>query len=145
MYVMEKVVGRKMTAHSALADIDKLVREKVGPDHTSDAWHNLAMYILPIQALGWDSFQKTLASYATPEGGKNIKTREDKMDQWVLRYSKATGKNLAPYFAAFEVICSDQTKEALKSLPVWLPNPGFPQSHGAPAPSAGAEHPTASQ
>jgi hypothetical protein len=46
------------------------------------------------------------------------------MDQWVLRYSKATGRNLSAYYAAFDVTCSKSTQQALKGLPSWLPD-GF--------------------
>ena len=69
---------------------------------------------------------------SAPEGAAGIKTREDKMDQWVLRYSQATGRNLAPYFAAFEITCSDQTKETLGKLPAWLPEDGFPKKYQMP-------------
>jgi hypothetical protein len=130
LYCSEKVVGHEMTAgHGALSNIDKLLHERLGSAKKSEAFQNLAMYVLPIKALGWDAFHKTIASYSTSDGAKGIKTREDKMDQWVLRYSQATGKNLAPYFAAFDVTCSDKTKEALKSLPVWLPTPDFPKNY----------------
>jgi hypothetical protein len=37
--------------------------------------------------------------------------------------------NLVPYFEAFDVTCSEKTKEALKKLPVWLPNPNFPKNY----------------
>jgi hypothetical protein len=130
LYVTEKVVGKEMTAgHGALSNIDKLLHERLGSQKNSGAFQNLAMYYLPIKALGWEPFQKTLASYSVPDGAKGIKTREDKMDQWILRYSQATGQNLAPYFATFDVTCSDKTKDALKSLPVWLPSPEFPKNY----------------
>jgi hypothetical protein len=131
MYVMEKVVGREMTAHPALAHLDKVLAERLGSDHNDGPFENLAMYILPIKALGWKPLHDTLATYATSDGTSEIKTREDKMDQWVLRYSKAAGKNLAPYFAAFGITCSDQTRDAIRSLPTWLPD-GFPKKYTEP-------------
>ena len=128
MYVMQTLVGREMTAHSALKDIDKLLTQRLGPAKKNDAWGNLAMYIKTIQAFGWEPLHKTMASYAVPGGADGIKTREQKMDQWVLRYSKATGHNLAPYYAVFDVTCSDATKAAIQSLPVWMPE-GFPDKY----------------
>ncbi len=142
LYVMEKFVGSKTPGHNAMNDVDKLIRERLASDPNTDAFHNLAMYVLPIRAFGWAPFQKTLASYAVPDAAKNIKTREDKMDQWVLRYSKATGHNLSTYFAAFGVTCTGTTKDALKNLPEWLPNPGFPQTYTGSQPAA-AQHTTA--
>jgi hypothetical protein len=133
MYVMQKLVGREMTAHNSLKDIDKLLTQRLGPAKKEDAWGNLAMYVKTIQAFGWEPLHETLKSYSVPGGADGIKTREQKMDQWVLRYSKATGHNLAPYYAAFDVTCSGQTKAAIQSLPVWMPE-GFPQKYtGKPA------------
>jgi hypothetical protein len=130
LYVTEKVVGQDCTrGHNALKDVEKLLSERLGPQKKADAFQNLAMYILPIKALGWEAFHKALASYSEPGGGDGIKTREDKMDQWVLRYSRATGKNLAPYFEAFDVTCNPKTKDLLKDLPVWLPSPDFPKKY----------------
>jgi hypothetical protein len=128
MFVMQKLVGREMTAHPSLKDIDKLLIQRLGSEKKVDAWTNLAMYVKTIQAFGWEPLHKTMQSYALPGGADGIKTREQKMDQWVLRYSKATGKNLAPYYAAFDVTCSDATKQAISSLPVWLPA-GFPEKY----------------
>jgi hypothetical protein len=128
MYVMQKVVGREMTAHPSLAHIDKVLEQRLGPAKKSDAWGNLAMYVKTIQAFGWEPLQKTLKSYALPGGADGIKTREEKMDQWILRYSKATGKNLIDYYAPFDVTCSPATREALKSLPTWVPE-GFPEKY----------------
>jgi hypothetical protein len=121
MYVMQKLVGREMTAHPALAHIDKVVAARLGPDKKSDAWGNLSMYVETIQAFGWDPLKKVLASYSAPGGSDGISSREQKMDQWVLRYSKATGHNLVAYYQAFDVTCSDTTKAALKGLPTWMP------------------------
>jgi hypothetical protein len=128
MYVMQKLVGREMTAHNALKDPDKLLHDRLGPDKKIDPWTNLVIYVKTIQAFGWEPLHKTMQSYSLPGGADGIKTREQKMDQWVLRYSKATGRNLAAYYAAFDITCSDATKAALQSLPVWLPD-GFPQKY----------------
>jgi hypothetical protein len=130
LYVMEKVVGIDPTAgHAALSSIDKLLHERLGSAKNNGAFQNLAMYYLPIKALGWDAFHNALASYSVRDGGKGIKSREEKMDQWILRYSQAAGKNLVPYFAAFDVTCSDKTRATLQSLPVWLPTPDFPKNY----------------
>jgi hypothetical protein len=133
LYVNDKVVKQEMTAgHPALKDVDKLLHARLGPSQTKGPFENLAMYILPIKALGWEPFQKTLASYSAREGAAGIKSREDKMDQWVLRYSQATGRSLVSYFAAFEITCTEQTKEAVANLPVWLPEDGFPKKYLEP-------------
>jgi hypothetical protein len=128
MYVMQKLVGREMTAHSALKDIDKVLSERLGPQKKIDAWTNLVIYIKTIQAFGWEPLHETLKSYSVPGGAEGIKTREDKMDQWILRYSKATKHNLVAYYAVFDITCSDATKAQLASLPAWMPD-GFPEKY----------------
>jgi hypothetical protein len=128
MYVMQKLVGREMTAHPALKDIDKVLTERLGPQKKADAWGNLSMYVKTIQAFGWEPLHETLKSYSVPGGSDGIKSREQKMDQWVLRYSQAIKHNLAPYYAVFDVTCSDATKAAIQSLPVWMPE-GFPEKY----------------
>jgi hypothetical protein len=130
LYVTEMVVKHDMTGgHPALNDLEKLLHARLGPEKKADAFENLAMYVLPIRELGWEAFSRTLATYSQPDGAKGINSREDKMDQWILRYSQNTGKNLAPYFEAFDVTCSTQTKETLKKFPVWLPAANFPKNY----------------
>lgn len=121
MYVMQKLVGREMTAHPSLKDMGKVMAARLGPEKKADAWGNLAMYVQTIEAFGWDALRQTLATYSAPGGSDGIQTREQKMDQWVLRYSRATKHNLADYYKVFDVTCSDATRTALKDLPTWMP------------------------
>ena len=121
MYVMQQLVGREMTAHPALAHMDRVLDARLGPAKKSDAWGNLSMYVETVQAFGWPALQRTIASYSAPGGSDGIKTRDQKMDQWVLRYSQATGRNLVAYYALFDVTCSNRTKAALQRLPSWMP------------------------
>lgn len=123
MYIMQKLVGREMTAHPALKNVDKLLAERIGTDKKGNPWQNLAIFIKTIQAFGWDPLRHTLATYATPHGCDGIKTRDQKTNQWILRYSEATKHNLADYYAAFGLTCTPATREAIKGLPKWMPSP----------------------
>ena len=120
-YVMQKLVGREMTAHPSLAHMDRVMQGRLGPAKKADAWGNLAMYVRTIQAFGWPPLRQAIASYSAPGGSDGIATREQRMDQWVLRYSRATGHNLAAYYQLFDVPCTDATRTALKGLPTWVP------------------------
>ena len=121
MFVERKLIGLQTFGHPSLRDIPKLLDQRLGPDKKCDPWTNLAMYIVTIDAFGWDPLQKTMASYSAAGGADGIRTREQKIDQWVLRYSRATGRNLAAYYALFGLNCSDGIKSQLSGLPAWIP------------------------
>ncbi len=121
MYVMETVVGVKRTNHPDLKDIDRLIRDRLESPPKVTPWTNLAIFIKTIDAFGWDPLRSTLRSYAVPGGTDGIKTREQKIDQWVLRYSKATGRNLADFYAAFDLKCSDTVRTQLADVKPWMP------------------------
>jgi hypothetical protein len=42
-------------------------------------------------------------------------------DQWMIRLSRAVGRNLAPFFDLWGVPISQQARDAVQHLPVWLP------------------------
>src|SRR5579862_4887781 len=129
-----------MKAHPALGHIDRLLHDRLESPPKTGPWENLAMYVLPIEALDWGPLQKTLASYAAPEGAAGIKGEDQKMDQFVLRYSQAAHKNLAPYLEQFGVKCSPETLARVERLPKWMPE-GFPEKYTGATPAAGKPAP----
>ena len=51
------------------------------------------------------------------------KSQQQKNDQWVIRLSKACGKNLAPFWAAWNLPLSDSVATELAELPAWEDDP----------------------
>jgi hypothetical protein len=47
------------------------------------------------------------------------KNDEEKRDQWMVRFSKAVGRNLGPFFEAWGVPVSAKAREAVSGLPEW--------------------------
>ena len=54
------------------------------------------------------------------------KNDADKRDQWMIRFSRAAGKNLGPFFQAWGVPTSEKARASIASLPAWMPD-GFPR------------------
>ncbi len=125
MYLMQTLVGREMTAHPSLKNVDQLMQARLEPNAAGGPWQNLSIYVKTIQAFGWPAIHETLATYATRDGAEGIKTRQDKIDQWVLRYSQHCHRNLAPYYSAFGLAPSKAIAEKLADLKPWFPD-GFP-------------------
>ncbi|OGV66799.1 MAG: hypothetical protein A2283_16080 [Lentisphaerae bacterium RIFOXYA12_FULL_48_11] len=91
----------------------------------SDPFLALIMYVQLREAFGWDSFKKVIAQYRTLGNNEHPKNDEEKRDQWMVRFSKVVGKNLGPFFQAWNVPTSDDARKSISDLPAWMPE-GFP-------------------
>ena len=52
---------------------------------------------------GWETDEKVFAEYRELPKEQWPKTDKEKHDQWMVRFSKASGKNLGPFFQAWGV------------------------------------------
>ena len=131
LYVLQTVVGlHGIAGHEALAD-----REKRAADHVragapfskwkSDPFLALAMYTQLIEGFGWDPFRRVFADERALPSGEHPATDDAKRDQWMIRFSRAVGKNLGPFFEAWGVPTAPAARASIASLPAWIP-PGFP-------------------
>lgn len=121
LYAMHKIVSIELAGHPAIRDINKLYADRLAAEPKIDPFSNLVIYIKTIQAFGWDPLHETLKTYALPNGAAGLKERQEKIDQWVLRYSRATKHNLAEYYGRFDLKCSKTIVDQLKDLPTWEP------------------------
>jgi hypothetical protein len=98
--------------------------------YKSDASSFIVLYALLINQFGWETFRKTFAAYESPTGPRPT-VNQDKIDTWVIELSKASGRNLLPFFDIWRMPVSAacvQTVNALR-LPVHVPqNTDFPYS-----------------
>ena len=90
-----------------------------------DPFTGLVMYIQVRQAFGWEAYKKVFAEYRALASDQRPTSDDDKRDQWLVRLSRAVGRNLGPFFQAWGVPTSDTARAALADLPVWMPD-GFP-------------------
>jgi hypothetical protein len=89
-----------------------------------DPFLALTMYIQVAEQFGWEPFRKVFAEYAALSAAERPKTDQEERDQWLLRLSRATGRNLGAFFQTWGVPTSDSARMSLQELPVWLP-PGL--------------------
>lgn len=125
LFVEEKIRGIHPQDHPWMSDHRKNVRDYLShPDF--EAWKKnpgigLCFFVNLQAAFGWEAFRKVFASYVDPAGQPLPKTDEEKRDQWLIRLSRATGKNLAAYFAMWSIPVSEAARREVSALPVWQP------------------------
>jgi hypothetical protein len=91
-----------------------------GPDYEkwkSDPFLALTMFIQLRQAFGW-----VFAQYRTLSSEDRPKDDIDKRSQFMVRFSRAIGKNLAPFFTAWGVPTSADARKSIADLPAWMPD-----------------------
>lgn len=81
----------------------------------------LVMYLQLQEEFGWDAYKKVFAEYRALDKNERPKSDSEKRNQWMVRFSKAVGQNLGPFFDAWNVPVSDEAKKQIAHLPVWLP------------------------
>ena len=82
------------------------------------------------EKFGWEPMTKVFKEYRAEEEANLPKNDDQKRDQWMVRLSKATGKNLSQFFDAWGVPVSDSAKQQVASLPKWMPE-DFPKTEAS--------------
>lgn len=84
-------------------------------------WVALSMYTLLQHAFGWDAYHLVFAEYGDLPEEERPKTDDEKRNQWLVRFSRTVGHNLGPYFEAWGVPTSQEARDSISELPVWMP------------------------
>jgi len=108
-----EAVGKRLRGY--LSSSDKFTRWK------SDPFLALIMYHQLRAGFGWETYKRVFAEYRDLPKDQRPKTDEEKHDQWMVRFSKAAGKNLGPFFEAWGVPTSTTARNSIKDLPTWMP------------------------
>ena len=133
LYVFDKVCGlQRAKTHG---EMDPQVRARkmkaylaAGADFQKwkqDPFLGLQMYIQLQEAFGWETYKKVFAQYRGLPASERPKNDAGKRDQWMVRFSRAVGRNLGPFFQAWGVPTSAEARAAVAALPGWMPE-GFP-------------------
>jgi hypothetical protein len=127
MYVLETVCGltKEQSTRRALIDPARRIERYLAAPRF-DAWKAdpflaLAMYAQLRNAFGWEPYRKVFAEYRALPPGERPKSDDDKRDQWMVRMSRATGRNLGPFFQAWGVPTTDAARRSIAGLPAWMP------------------------
>ena len=86
-----------------------------------DPFLALTMYNQLRAAFGWEVYQKVFAEYRALPKEQRPKNDDEKRDQWLVRFSRAAGKNLGPFFVAWGVPTGDTARASIAELPAWMP------------------------
>lgn len=135
LHAFDRVVGIPPLAHER-GSVD-FVRSQMAkydfarPDFTqwkSDPFLALAMYVQLQHAFGWEAYQKVFAEYRDLPAAARPATDDARRDQWLVRFSRAVGRDLGPFFQLWGVPTSDAARAAVADLPDWVPA-GFPPGY----------------
>jgi hypothetical protein len=129
LYCMETLCGKPPgQGHDAMKPdaVDKRLRTYLSMSDKFAKWKSdpflaLIMYHQLRVGFGWETYKKIFAEYRDLPKADQPKTDEEKHDQWMVRFSRAAGKNLGPFFEAWGVPTSDSARTSIKDLPGWMP------------------------
>ncbi len=132
LYCYDRCCGIVRGGHPAIApeSIAKKMADYFakGPDFNrwkSDPFLALIMYMQLEEAFGWEAYKRVFAEYRALPDAERPKSDDEKRDQWLVRFSRAVGRNLGPFFQAWGVPTSEKARASVADLPVWLPE-AFP-------------------
>lgn len=130
MYSYDKVLGQPFDAghpdiRDRVARNDRLRKYlKAGAvfaQWKQDPFLALTMYIQLIDGFGWGPFERLFAEYRALAAADRPKNDDEKRDQWLVRFSRAVGRNLGPFFQAWGVPTSATARATVANLPGWMP------------------------
>lgn len=90
-------------------------------DWKNDPFLALTMYAELREGFGWAPFTHVFAEYQGLPNDQRPHSEVEKHDQWMVRFSRAVGKNLGPFFQAWGVPTSDGARQSTANLPAWMP------------------------
>lgn len=130
VYLFEEWVGKpREEGHNSIRPLDRKRRMNAyfdgGRKFEEDwsVWTALETYLQVQEDFGWEPFKAVFAEYNALPESEWPKTQQEKNDQWVIRLSKACGKNLAPFWRTWNLPLTESVNEALRNLPVWDDHP----------------------
>lgn len=81
----------------------------------------LVMYVQLKDGFGWETYQEVFASYHKLPAAQRPRTDQQKMDRWLIEFSKAAKVNLAPFLSRWGMPLTQSAKAKVAHLPVWYP------------------------
>ncbi len=130
LYIMETVCATPPEqAHEANDQTAARIAKYFDKPASLERWQQdpftaLVMYRQMREAFGWETYKKVFAEYRALAPDDRPKSDPEKRDQWMERMSRASGKNLAPFFERWGVTITPQAAERVNTLDAWMP-PGM--------------------
>ena len=128
LYILDTVCGVTTHTHPALEPAARRARLQKYVDGGAkfDQWKSdpflaLTMYIQLQEGFGWETYKKVFAEYGRLPDAERPKTDQEKRDQWLVRFSRAAGHDLGPFFQAWGVPTTAEARASVSGLPAWMP------------------------
>lgn len=129
MYCYEAVLGKDwLIGHGGISEESRKehIQKIKKASNKWQVWKSepftaLTTYIQLIQEFGWDSWRQYLYSFDDTKFGPTPKGDDERRDQFLVRYSKITNKNLGPFFDAWGIPVSSSAKAEVSKLDQWMP------------------------
>jgi len=128
LYILDTVCGVTVHTHPALEPAARRARLQKYVDGGAkfDQWKSdpflaLTMYIQLQEGFGWETYKKVFAEYGRLPDAERPKTDQEKRDQWLVRFSRAAGRDLGPFFQAWGVPTTAEARASVSGLPAWMP------------------------
>ncbi|CAF1006076.1 unnamed protein product [Brachionus calyciflorus] len=98
-------------------------RQPTYDDFKNECGMALMMFIQLIKHFGWESMYEFMKTYEDDiKNNSNLpQSEQDKINQWVLRYSKIVSRNIKPQFEMFGLPVSSHIETDLESFEPWCP------------------------
>jgi hypothetical protein len=87
----------------------------------ADPFLALTMYQQLRDGFGWETFTKVFAEYRDLPVDERPKGDLEKHDQWMVRFSRAAGRNLGPFFMHWGIPTTEGARKSIEALPAWMP------------------------
>jgi hypothetical protein len=129
MYVFHRVLGKDpLIGHPAITP-DALKEHIATIKKSKDkfaVWKKepfvaLTTYIQLIEGFGWDAWRKYLYSFSDASFGPPPSNDDEKRDQFLIRYSKITNKNLGDFFEWWGIPVSSTARTEVSKMERWMP------------------------
>jgi hypothetical protein len=121
LHAMDTICHLKPWIHSWLQDQMSDTKEYIEKGSEFDQWKGnpgvaLFIYAQLIREYGWDSYKAIFREYE--ETKPNLDSDQEKIDHWIMTFSKQVGYNLVPLFKFWGFPISDSTVDDLEELPI---------------------------
>ena len=127
LYVLETVCGvkdaekgRVLNEDGTRARLRYLAEGAKFEKWKSDPFLALQMYAMIKREFGWGAYKKVFAEYRDLKASERPKGDEQERDQWMVRMSRAVGRNLGPFFERWGVPTTQGARDSVKELPGWM-------------------------
>ena len=127
MHAFHFLIGKEVPKIKWLFDQRANFKKFFSKQPTYDDWQNdfgmaLATFAQLIKHFGWKPMYEFMKEYENDIKNKaNLpQNNQDKIDQWVLRYSRILKRNIKPQFQMFGLPVSDRHDHELMSYQSWI-------------------------